>query len=672
MLRKFIDRMEANAEEFWRAPRFELGGAANSAPRDLPNEHEDDDEDPPGAELFDAAYEDMVFRDSTDDGVESEVYEPAVETEDELELELRRISDRLALLETAARLWSVAVLDGPQLADSADGGRRLAESIGAWIAQAAANLRDLGDLLEAVQRHHIPSPSADHDALVEYDRRRVVKESLLERIIATCVETADARRLLLAVAARLGVDGPAASRSADLEPDERQAVVVVAALLARDAAAVRKAWPPLIEALAAKPLLYVPLAKGGNPRQIVAARVRQRTISDLLCWAPRLGLLVETCRLLETAREMERSHPVGAGAVTEFDELFKIGYSALVETLVASSAAWSSAPDEEPKPPEVLLVEALERLTESLLINWLAHSRTLRLSVMEKVKERTAWRKLVSFIDRYGSDLFTQRFFSLGNVRAILHEGVDTWLRQLAEEPQADTPRLLDDLDAGIPRDEAIEHLTLVLEAIIENYSEYRDYNSTTTQSDRGELLYMLLDFLRLRTDYERVAWQLKPVVWAHEILVRGGQSDAAQLWRDSLTDRFGEEADKYLRRLAELQKKYAMRMPTVADRLAERFVGPMHIDRICALVEPALSETGRPPPHPNFEQLEQQTAALTAEPTGVGLDMPAWLTALCDEVDDARRPDREQDLDFPAPLAEPARLSREEVDRQVDEWGKK
>ena len=41
--------------------------------------------------------------------------------------------------------------------------------------------------------------------------------------------------------------------------------------------------------------------------------------------------------------------------------------------------------------------------------------------------------------------------------------------------------------------------------------------------SDRGEMLYTLLDFLRLRADYDRLAWNLRPVVLAHEVLVRGG-----------------------------------------------------------------------------------------------------------------------------------------------------
>ena len=41
-----------------------------------------------------------------------------------------------------------------------------------------------------------------------------------------------------------------------------------------------------------------------------------------------------------------------------------------------------------------------------------------------------------------------------------------------------------------------------------------------------------LLDFLRLRTKYDRVCWNLKPVIWAHEILVRRGVNDAAKMWR--------------------------------------------------------------------------------------------------------------------------------------------
>ena len=52
------------------------------------------------------------------------------------------------------------------------------------------------DLLDKVHHYPIPLPWGDHESMLEYDRRRLVKESLLERIIITCVETANTDRLL--------------------------------------------------------------------------------------------------------------------------------------------------------------------------------------------------------------------------------------------------------------------------------------------------------------------------------------------------------------------------------------------------------------------------------------------------------------------------------------------
>ncbi len=175
-------------------------------------------------------------------------------------------------------------------------------------------------------------------------------------------------------------------------------------------------------------------------------------------------------------------------------------------------------------------------------------------------------------------------------------------------------------------RQEATDHLSLILEAILENYGEYRDYNSTTTQSDRGDMLYTLLDFLRLRTEYDRICWHLKPVILAHEILVSRHQEKAARLWRRALTDRIGQEAEQYLTRLRALQKKYAIRMPTIADRIAERFVRPMAIDRMRALVRPAMDESRRPGPKPVFELLEHETQILAGESTGIGFDVPGLV----------------------------------------------
>ena len=48
------------------------------------------------------------------------------------------------------------------------------------------------------------------------------------------------------------------------------------------------------------------------------------------------------------------------------------------------------------------------------------------------------------------------------------------------------------------------------------------------------------------------------------------------------------------------------MRMPTIADRIMERFVQPMTIDRMRALVEPATRDAELNRPSPAFELLQR------------------------------------------------------------------
>ncbi len=282
------------------------------------------------------------------------------------------------------------------------------------------------------------------------------------------------------------------------------------------------------------------------------------------------------------------------------------------------------------------LISVLQQLTEVLLGSWLAHSRTLRLSVLETVDNNRNWKQLVDFIQRYGATLFTQTFLKLSNVRGILHQGVDVWLKKAREEDSSEELEpLIDAIDAGVIQEETAVHLlSVVLEAVIDHNAEYRDYNSTTTQSDRGEMLYMLLDFLRLRVRYDRVCWNLRPIFWTHEVLVRGGCHLSALQWRRALAERIGSEADMYLEQLAALQTRYAMRMPTVADRLQERFTRPMTIDRMKALVGPAIRHfraTGEA--NDSFELLIDECKLMMEQPTGVGLDIPQWLAALEEEV---------------------------------------
>ena len=641
LLPRFFELLEANAEDYWQVPSLDLLGVGSNdgATVDVGDvEPATDDNEDEEDSIYRAAYDEMVYVDSTDDGIDADMLESggSPSTDFELDAEARRVGERLQFLRTVANLWQSAVLGfGPRFDE-----QRLPEVVSSWLTDAAHNQRGLAKLLASVDARSIPAPTANRESMLEFDRRRTLKEALVEKIVATSVETADATRLM-----RGALTADQADETGAPVDDQTALDAVVRSVLQGDPDSVRRLWPDLIEHLHGRPILYVPLAKGGQPARLVEVRTLQQALRDLAVWLPRLGLYGETCQLVELARLMESECSVGPGAISEYDRLFAQAYESLVESLVDVSAQW---PDSgEPDPEDHRLIECLELVTESLLRQWLPHSRTLRLSVLERIGSEKSWNALVAFVQRYGRDLFTQRFLHLGNLRAILHQGVDNWLAQLEEHPpEGGSLLLLDELGTKLPRGEAVKQLSLVLEAVAENYAEYRDYNSTTTQSDRGDLLYTLLDFLRLRVQYDRIAWHMKPVLAAHSILVRRGRNAAAELWRRALSERTSELADKLQTRYNELRQKYAMRVPTIADRVGERFVRPLAIDRICALIGPALAAASTAGAGAGreaidltaFELLEQEAADFAQGPTGVGLDVPNWIVALEQEVEREQR----------------------------------
>lgn len=689
-IRKFYDYLEANADEYWRVPDFDAHvrgtsrlanpdqSETNSDPDDPEESEHEDDADDEADELFGAAYEDVVYTDSTDDGVEGPIYETDNSKQDALEAEADRLIDRLSFLNTLAILWFeashvplplLAVSDLSQ--EQIQMLRQRSDVLENWIDQAAKYQAGLTVLLNQVLEMRLPK-GGDVAALMEYDRLRLIKETLMERITATNVE------MQMAVLGLSAVQHGLSSLVGDQEfgqlksrIDESGWIRLFAGILTRNESWVMQDFESLLKTLAEQPLLYVPLSRGGNAKELIATRVRQQCFQRALASLPLLGMFQATVRLLKTARTMERKNNVGFGAITEYDEMFRNGFCSMVQALVVASAGHREKTGKSKKransSSEERLFRQLEQLTESMLSAWLNHSRTLRLSVLERALDNDAWDQLVKFIKRYGGQIFTQDFLNIGNVRALLHQGVESWLKQLQESSQELDLELLNDLEHEISLSDASRHLSLVLEAVLENFSEYRDYNSTTTQSDRGDLIYTFLDFLRLRTKYDRVSWHLKPVVWAHHVLVKNQVNGVAGRWRRQLADRVEGEAERYLAELKKLQAKYSMRMPTVADRLSERFVQPLQIDRLLALVEPAIHSVDRAAAVGAFELLEKEAEALTKQPMGVGLEVPAWLIQLDQEVDLQRVAVPGSPTSVTDSLIDPAPLSLEALQKELD-----
>ncbi|MEX1042889.1 MAG: hypothetical protein WDZ51_19805 [Pirellulaceae bacterium] len=674
MMKRFLDFQEANAGSYYEVPGwFSAQPKQGSMDDDLDALfYGDQGDDPTGDDhLFGAAYEDVTFKDSTDDGIEGGVYDPdSGDQSEDLNAESKRINLRLSFLGCLAQSWQMASLG--TLGQPRD--EEVLHKLATWREQAIHHYRGLLELLVEIHQHPLIDPDGDHQSMVDFDRQRVMKEFLLERTINTTVATASAARIISSVIAANSADESDQLDNLEKEIGAEQSLAVhlVAAIFAKDKEETAERFEAFLEDLKDKPLLYVPIPKRGSPLRIVTARVRQTTIRELLVLLPRVGMYELSRQLLDTARQMENDNPVGPGAITEFDALFETGFRALVDAVVESAQTWAIAR----KGGEELdnaLVECLEQVTQNLLLIWLSHSRTLRLSSVEKFTEAHHWKRLLKFIKLFGHDLFTQYFFNRGNMRGILHTGVLRWISQIEQQTaEEEWPEFVKHLDKDQPRHEAAENITIVLEAVLENYPEYRDYNSTTTQSDRGEYLYMFLDFLRLRSSYDRVAWNLRPIVLAHEVLVRRGYSEAGQLWRHALKQRIGDEAEKYVQRLSKLQQQYAMRMPTVADRIQERFLKPLMVDRVCSLVERAMENVGSPEARWAFDMLNEEAEQLVQQPVGVGLDVPPWLVALEEEVAEIeQRRNHSGDLETwqPDHVIPVEKLSLEEVHGQIDDW---
>lgn len=746
LTKKFFDFAEANAEKYWYVPRLELTESmfdlelGSTEPRktrkrdisaegfsesdifdddmideeelsrkieELLNEgeedpfgdidseevfgtddifevHGDDEDDDQGIDpTFSAAYENVTYHDTADDGNEDDTLEgkgasfgPGNE-EFELAEETERISERLAFIITMAKLWKFAAAKSPVLEQSGDSAETTEEAKGrleGWLQNAKQHWNDLLKLLEKTSRYRVPAPRGTQDSLIEYDRHRGTKEILLDRIVWTSVEVADTILLL-----RAALGGKEKEQG---DPPWLESVLnVIGAVFRNDPKQVKQYWPRMLRLLSRETLLYIPTSRGGDPMAIVNCRRIQQVILRLLDFAPQLGLIIETFQLLETIEQMEQHHLNRPGAITEYDRLVESATRSITNCISESSKSWRIAKDDALfESSDQALVDYLEQVIELLLASWLSHSRQIRISPIESIMDRKVWGDVKAFIQKFGSDLFTQQFMGFGNLRAVLHQGVENYLRSLVniyeDEGELEMGEVLvkELAERKFPWDEAVFCLEIIFEAIAENYSEYIDYNSTTTHSDKGERLYMLLDMLRVQTGYERISWNLKPVYWIHDAMIRADCSEAAALWERAVARRSVTAADEHLRQYVRLSEKYGMWLPSVHERLNERFIRPLQIDRMCGLVAPAIRQAKEDGPKPAFESLDAQIELFAREPMGVGFEMPEWLSALQEEVMAPRSKDGEhlEDVYRSGKHFEQVRLPRKELERQINAAGKR
>ncbi|APZ96172.1 hypothetical protein [Fuerstiella marisgermanici] len=671
MLRRLFAFLEANAGAFWEVPSLkeyvdrhrksdnQESAADNDGGLDL--DHLFDEDGDEESDLFQAAYDDVVFRDSADDGNDSDTvdegYGPGTT---EFEVIYRQIEPRLKFLHTLGSLWSSAAVALSQRAqDSADTDEQQ-QHLREWLTSIRLFLKELGHLVTEVRDHEIKTYSADLDANIEYDIQMQSRFLLMQNAISTTVEFLMAERMLCSVLAD-GENLPGSGRDFD-----RQLVVMLRAVLTSDAATVRENFGRFATALQRRPLLYVPFEHGGQPTGILKARTLQAVIRMLLSQLPRLGLIEETYRLLQTAFKMERtSRPLGQ-AVTEFDRLFRIGLACSVEALLHAASRWKTSTTRQRRS----VFRRLQRLLDAYRELWSAHSSSMRLSVVEELNDSDRADEVREFIETYGEDLFHTRMLTLGNARAIVHHGADSLLDELEQNLSVVQPvKIVDDVTAGvIGRDEATEMMEFVYEAVVDNFDRFLEYNTTTTHSDYGNRLYCLLDFLRLESLYDRFNWNNIPYQIAHEAAVRFGADDLAGEIEAELRDTTFEVADSLVDELQDLETEYGVQLPTLHDHVHERIVGALSVNRMTARVgrcSPGLSGVSEEEAADHFRILRQEIADFMEGRLGSGIEPPDWMHQLAREFERAHDEhagliaESLTNVDF-------QRVTQKEIDRQL------
>ncbi|MFQ5732177.1 MAG: hypothetical protein ACE5KM_09500 [Planctomycetaceae bacterium] len=669
-LRRLFDYLEANAGIFWSAPSLDEAIDANGHELTDADEDWDDDEDDEESSLFEAAYEGVVYRDSAEDGNVGETLDGDFLPRDtEIELIARDIDVRLDFLKMLAELRQLTaeVLANDTtspLADSED-------VVARWIDHNLRLQRDLLALLRDVSAFDIGKPTGSTDSNLEYDIQFQAKLYLQHRIVATATELRAAEWYLRSLR-------PAGASEGKRDSLSRRTAELFGCVFRGDRVSLRRRLPELLKALGRQPLLYVALENNGSARKLLNARCAQRVLWFLLERLPPLGLLYETWQVLQTAYRMERSSRPAGTATTEFDRLLQAGLTNSLKRLVCAAGRQPPPSNHGPSrrrrtaasrrkarragmrrrrrirragmtPPPVsfLPMQAARRSTENTLslvrflvdryqTLWLKHSGSIRLSPVEALLDDDRWTKTVAFIERYGDDLLHAPMLMLSNIRAILHQGVEEFLEFLEEEQDPLKPiTLLDDLERGrVDREDACQTLRLVYECILDKLDRFIEYNTTTTQSDYGGQFACLLDILRIEADYERDAWELRPFHTAHEVLAERGSSRLAGEWERMLARQTRHKAGGYLRRLREAEEAYSVRLPSVRDHLEERFVKPMAVHGMRALIAPALAES-RDPKHAatNFARLRTEIDRYLATTAGSAIEVPEWLALLEREV---------------------------------------
>jgi hypothetical protein len=648
---KFLDYLEVNAEELWNVPNWGESSQESTPPRE-------------GEDLFSAAYEGMTYRDQTDDGVEGSLAGGSTQPSSEAISQAENLMRRLRFIGTVSRLWYLAAQ--PMIFRSSSTRDKLI----AWIARAKQNKVDLRSLLNRLEKQVIPPPSGTRDSLIEFERQSSIREALTAKTIYIMMETSHALRAMTAL--DLAEGGSPSFAGLD-EPWEPVLIRFEAEARFGNRAQAREMVPDFMNGLATAPLMYVAADKGGRPTEIGPARYAREAIRMLVGLFPLIGEFRGARDMLDgiLLAEQQQSYRGTQVQVSEFDTVFRDVFRKVMIRLAQLLASW-----EETRDNDLLAMNVVNRVVEQFAVIWNRHTSLVRISEVETLRSKKSWTDFRSFVRKYGRDWFSQAFLSEANLGGILRQGPLEYLQQQLDESDEEDLGIVRAIRSGkVSIESAANQLGFVARVVLENYDEYRDYNTTTPQSDYGDNLYLLIDLLAHKVEFERHRWGQEPTYIAHSVLLEEGRFGLAAMVREDFDRRTTFASRAMLSRLESNEEKAGFRLQSIRGRLAEGFVGPLRLDEVMALARRSLpnestSASRATDDRQAFASLLEAVEELTQEQHGAGIEVPEWLRRLESCVDDVldAREGRVMDYELLVPaVGEPAAVRWNEFLQQMD-----
>ena len=280
---KFFDYLEANADEYWEIPSLDgVDIEILEEPDDAVVEAEaieEEDEDDEEKSIFAAAYEDVTFRDSTDDDVEGTVVDQPGPDQppSEIDEQTDRVERRLKFHATLAKLWTLAT----RLVRARSTTRKKhapGSFLKGWTAKARDHFQGMLKFMDVLHdyaaaetlrllrfaRRVRPQPAHEGTARWASRSRRVPRSDARSEPFPPRAAPIDIRDVK---------EGPA------WEP---HLLRLERALLQQKPDVARSLLPAFMKNFHAEPLLYRPLHQGGHPRPILRANIAQTILRGLV------------------------------------------------------------------------------------------------------------------------------------------------------------------------------------------------------------------------------------------------------------------------------------------------------------------------------------------------------------------------------------------------------